>query len=262
VFHLHHGYYSDCFLAKWQLSKPAYLTPMSYNTAWKFDPATRQMSQANLTTDTMCHYNTPVVDTWHLGFGEMCFVCDQVVLAINQMLNNQTVSNGALHKSLSKKIRLKSSKTMNPLNTVFTERAIDASECNPQCNPMPYPPSYLSDANNRRQLEKMTNNWGLNLGAPMQLSDVIINVLITLFNKSGFCSAYATAPTNTTGVMGALNAMMGNEPMGATGAAQDKKTHKKRKKTNKRNKKKSYKEIIDGLMKEYSVYFKSLVKSL
>ena len=90
IFYLHHTYYTDCMLGRWQLSTSGHLTPKEWNSAWVFDPDTRKARKGNITQDKLCHFNEPVLHTWQLGFGNQCVVCDQLVQSIAQHKRNES----------------------------------------------------------------------------------------------------------------------------------------------------------------------------
>lgn len=188
-------------MANWQLSAPSHLTPDTYSLGWRFDPVTRQRYRANISSDIFCHYNTPVLNTWHLGFGDQCFICDKMVKSINLELSQQSTGIAKRYtKRFSKNIRPKLYRMIskwNPFQTLGLHQTADPSVCNPGCIPQPLPPSYTSNENGRRQLKAYRNEWNLNLYLPMLISDFVINGMVRLFNGFAFCSAYVTSMSNS-----------------------------------------------------------------
>ena len=54
------------------------------------DQKTGAILRANIATDRLTHYKVLVVNAYHVGFGELCSIPDQIVIAINQKISNKT----------------------------------------------------------------------------------------------------------------------------------------------------------------------------
>ena len=197
IFYPHHTYYTDCLLGKWQFSKPDHLTPKAWNNAWVFDPETRKARKGNITQDKLCHFNVPVLETWHLGFGNQCVICDQLVQSTAQHKRNE--STGVVNQFLNRipnNLRKELKPIVSKWNAFQTHglKTPDPSVCNPRpCRPQPRPPTYTSDDNNRRQLKAYRDDWNFNLAPGLLTSDNSNWAAVSLLNTVGYCSSFVTS---------------------------------------------------------------------
>ena len=185
-------------LGRWQLSTSGHLTPKEWNSAWVFDPDTRKARKGNITQDKLCHFNEPVLHTWQLGFGNQCVICDQLVQSIAQHKRNEStgVVNQFLNRipnSLRKELKPIVSK-WNAFQTLGLKTP-NTSVCNPRCWTQPSPPTYTSDANNRRQVKAYKDEWNYNLAPAFLTSDNIDRSAMTMLNTVGYCSPFVTSNT-------------------------------------------------------------------
>lgn len=201
---MHHTYLHDCWMTKIQLSFADLIDYRMLSWGDRIDQDTGKIVQANIETDTFCGFNTSVYDSWFTGFGEMCYVCDNVVLAINSELstasrNRSTGFVDKLLETLPESIRSK----LLPLTSrvtllqMFDSEIPDHKECNPNCDPMPLPPNYLGDDNHIRQVEDYIKEPGANQWYVLPVPDLMLNAVVRWLNFQGHCSPWVTSINST-----------------------------------------------------------------
>lgn len=160
-----------------------------------YNSETQDYSTPNIRTDKTCFYNTSVLDSFHVGFGQQCSVCDQVVQAINQELKrNGSISTDYLSKNANRGILQKFPFILNPSPmTAFPHFPPEPNECNRQCRPMPSAPRYDDTEEGRRKLYGIAEVGGAQLAIAMRTSDFFIRSANALLNLFGFCSSYVSS---------------------------------------------------------------------
>ena len=191
AFSLWHNYLLEVQLVKKQLQNPLFVTPRDYGPL-RVDQMTGALVKANIATDVLTHYKVPVVDVFHVGFGELCSVTDQIVIAINQKIRNETTVPLAVQRlPLSVKKQF-FPKFVNNKFDAFDHSFEEVGDCNRRCRPIPYFQRYDSTENGRRQLRRFAYDLNLKYDNIVIESNKFHLNLITELNKSGYCSPYVT----------------------------------------------------------------------
>ena len=173
-----------------------YLTPDAYHSGKHFNLETHNYTTPNITTDKICYYNTSILDSFHVGFGEQCSVCDQVIQAINQEIkNNASVATpDYLTRYATNQLftNFPFISNLSPI-TAFPHFPAEPKECNRKCRSMPSPPKYDDTEQGRRQLAEISKVGGYQFGLIMRTSDTFIRTANAMFNTFGFCSSYVSS---------------------------------------------------------------------
>jgi hypothetical protein len=156
---LHEGQHYH--LMKWQLSHDDHLVPRSFNLGIRMDYKTKKVVMSNIDTDFLDYYeNVTVKETFQLGFGDQCYVYDQLIDPINKIMRNEKmpepVAIKRLRASLPSAVFSKyfPKLALYPENVTFFDYLFpDVGDCNPGpvCQTMPVALTFLDTENSRRQ---------------------------------------------------------------------------------------------------------------
>ena len=194
---MHHTHNIDCLITRNQLANPELISIEAYEMGYQYDPVEpHEPHKANFQQDTLCGFgNLTINEAWFSGFGDQCYVCDQVVRVINEELT-QTESTEAVDKYLDSfpaEVRSALMPLKSRIAKMLDPVLPNTTECNPECNPMPLPIGYLSDDNHRRQVYDFKYDWNVDQAGLLPGHDQFIRGVIQWLNKLGYCSPYITS---------------------------------------------------------------------
>jgi hypothetical protein len=159
LFYLMHEF-THYNMLKWQLSRDDYLVPRSYNLGIRLDEDTQEIVGSDISDNLTYYKNIPVADTFLVGYGDQCYIYDQLVRPINQLMNKETIPEPEairrLRNSLPTQIFAKYYPRFhfsNESESIFDSILPDVGHCNPKpvCKPMPIAPKFTDTDNGRRQ---------------------------------------------------------------------------------------------------------------
>jgi hypothetical protein len=179
---------------KWQLSRSEFLVPISY-TGLRLDSNTKRWKSANIHTDYLTYFDkTLVKEVFQVGFGDLCWVLDQLIKPINQLINNEKTELPIAVNRLPKS-RIYFPKFYSGDLTFFDYNLPNVGNCNRHslrklCKSMPLTQPFTSTANGRRQLFRFKFDENLDLSYTVLLGEnIYYNFMIDMLNAQ-YCSPY------------------------------------------------------------------------
>jgi tyrosinase len=199
IFWLFHQYI-DYVVSKYHLSQDELLVPSTYNMGFRYEPKTQQIVLTDIDKDTLTYYeNITVKETFQLGYGELCFIHDQMIRPINQMLKNEKspepVALQRLKTQLSPPLLAKyfPKFAQTPNNLTFFDYVLDnVGDCNPNpnCRPMPIALRFNDTENGRRQWKAFEEDPNSYLTSGLILAQDFYYEMMKDLNEN-YCSVYA-----------------------------------------------------------------------
>jgi tyrosinase len=201
IFWLFHQYL-DYIGSKYHLSRDELLVPNTYNMGFRLINKTQQIVLTDIEKDTLTYYeNITVKETFQLGYGELCFIHDQMIKPINQMLRNEKPSEPLavqrLRSQLPPPIFAKYfPKFAHPFgNLTFLDYVFaDVGDCNPgnppNCRRMPIAPRFTETENNRRQYKAFKEDANIDLTPFLDPAQEYYYDMMRDLNDY-YCSVYA-----------------------------------------------------------------------
>jgi hypothetical protein len=199
IFWLFHQY-DDYMGYKYQLSQDDLLVPESYNLGLKLINKSQRIVISDIEKDNLTYYeNIPVKETFQLGYGDLCYIYDQMIRPINQMLKREKTPEPVPLKRLKTQLpynilaKYFPKFALNPNNLTFFDYLFNnVGDYNPypKCRPMPIALRFNDTGNGRRQYKafKEAANFDLTpLLNPAQ--DFYYQMMKDLNNY--YCSVYA-----------------------------------------------------------------------
>src|SRR4051812_6186684 len=86
---MHHTYHTDAFLLRWQLQDSKFLTPLDYGNdpTPPFNLINRTIKPTKILTDRLTGAPSVTIrELFWVGFGDLCFIPDQLVRPINNIM--------------------------------------------------------------------------------------------------------------------------------------------------------------------------------
>ncbi len=146
---------------KWQLSQDEHLVPRSFNLGIKLDDETQKIVMSNIDTDYLTYFkNISVREAFQIGFGDQCYIYDQLIGPINKMLRNEKIPEPEAIQRLRFSLpplafaKFFPKSALYPENVTFFDYFLpDVGDCNPEpdCKLMPVALKFLDTDNGRRQ---------------------------------------------------------------------------------------------------------------
>jgi hypothetical protein len=130
-----HNYQTDQVF-KWQFSKSANLVPLSYNVGIGF-------LKYNIEKEVLTYYKTKIVETFQIGFGDLCWIPDQMIKPINRLIKNEREEVPTALKRLPQSILKQYYPRIFSGNFTFFDYLLpEVGDCNKgfpekKCKPMP-----------------------------------------------------------------------------------------------------------------------------
>ncbi|CAG2175935.1 unnamed protein product, partial [Oppiella nova] len=90
VFYIFHAHVADYAILKWQLADDQNLLPITYNQGLRYDWERDEILRADIESDYLTYYdNARVKEIFEIGFGDMCYIHDQLVQPILDIMANK-----------------------------------------------------------------------------------------------------------------------------------------------------------------------------
>jgi hypothetical protein len=130
-----------------------------------------QVVLIDIEKDSLTYYeNITVIEVFQVGYDDFCFIQDQMVLPINQIIKNQKLPEPVAFQRLKNQLpspllaKYFPKYEQNPNNLTFFDFIFDnVVDCNPNPNyrPMPIELEFNETENGRRQMTRYEISWGL-----------------------------------------------------------------------------------------------------
>ncbi len=204
LFYLYHQWEGDYALLKWQLSDDNNLVPRSYSFGLRLDWDTKHIYTTDIENDFLTYYkNTSIKETFQVGFGDLCYIHDQFIKPINEIMRKEERSQGlpeAVHRLKSAlpdrlfkryfpKFVLKPNKV-----TFFDYILRDVGNCNPvepNCRDMPVAQKFTSTPAGLRQWQRFIYEANYNVTPLVTEAENIYYEFMSYLKKYNYCSPYA-----------------------------------------------------------------------
>jgi hypothetical protein len=199
IFWLFHQYI-DYIFSKYHLSRDDLLVPQTYNIGLRYVTKTKQIVLNDIEKDTLTYYdNILVKEAFQLGYGDLCFIHDQMIRPINQLLKNEKPPEPVglqrlktqLPPTLLAKYFPKFAQTPNNL-TFFDYFYDNVGDCNPNpnCRPMPIALRFNDTENGRRQWKAFEEDLNSNITGVLNAAQDFYYEMMNDLNEN-YCSVYA-----------------------------------------------------------------------
>jgi tyrosinase len=200
LFYLFHEWQHYAIL-KWQLSNDEYLSPKSYSLGLRLDELTKEILVSDYEKDFLTYFNdVPVKETFEVGFGDQCYIYDQLIEPINKIMNNELVPEPAAVQRLRSSLPpLTFAKyfpkfALYPKNVTFFDYIFpDVGDCNPEliCKSMPIAPKFTDTASGRRQWKVFIEEANFDITRYVKPAEKYYFDFMNDLNGF-YCSPYAT----------------------------------------------------------------------
>lgn len=153
LFHLHHNTINNIVQFKWHMSRKENLTPLDFNGSPVFDQRTGTIRKGNVYTDTITGTGgVPVRQMFWFGFGDLCYIADQLVRPINNLMKGVADPVPEALRRLPKPVLMKYFPRLLRINkTSLLHMFEDVGDCNQECKPLPKPTFMGETEQGRRQ---------------------------------------------------------------------------------------------------------------
>jgi hypothetical protein len=200
LFYLFHEWQADYVLLKWQLTEDKNLVPQSYNLGIKLVNETQKIVISDIDSDFLTYYkNISVKESFQIGFGDLCYIHDQMIKPINQLIRNEKNAEPEAIK------RLRTSLPATTFARYFPKFALYPNEvnffdyvlpqvgdCNTnQCRPMPTALRFTDTDNGRRQFKSFIKAANFDITPLVTVAESYYYEFINELNRYHYCSPYA-----------------------------------------------------------------------
>ena len=192
---MHHANDLDNMLFQWQLLKSEYLTPLSYDWRPRLHPHNGEIVRnASIRTDTLNGVpSVKVKEMFWVGFGDLCYITDQLVKPINNLWNGVEDTIPSAAKRFPKWIVEKYFPYFHQGNfTSLAHKLEEVGDCNKACLPIPRPTLMRDTEQGRRQFEAYRYDEGLDQTEDVEVDEQYFYNLWSELNSAGYCSPYVT----------------------------------------------------------------------
>jgi hypothetical protein len=170
----------------------------------RLDWDTKYIDTTDIENDFLTYYNnTTIRETFQVGFGDLCYIHDQFIKPINEIVRNEERS-----RKLPEAVRrLKSSLphllfqryfpkfALKPNRVTFFDYILkDVGDCNPvkpNCRDMPVAPKFTSTPAGLRQWERFMYEAKFNITPLVITAENIYYEFMFYLKKYNYCSPYA-----------------------------------------------------------------------
>jgi hypothetical protein len=185
-------------LLKWQLSDDNYLVPQSYSEGMRLDAETQQIVGADIDKDYLSFYSeVSVKESFQVGFGELCYIHDQFIRPINDIMRNKKRPQPIAIQRLRSALPPMAFSTYFPKfaaeNATFFDYFLpDIGNCpvHDKCRVMPIAKPYNSTPNGLRQLERFKFDAGLDLTPLVFQAETAYYTFNNDLRNYEYCSPY------------------------------------------------------------------------
>jgi hypothetical protein len=155
--------YTDISRVRRQLQSTANLVPVASwanSVAGLVDPITGQFKRGNI-LDRITYYNRSAVEYYQLGYGDMCYVYDNLIDPINRVMRNEPP---VIPAALDRLLQQVDDTLLAEYFPLFAQGKYDFSthmfeeiegNCNHECKPSPFYQRYNDTENGRRQVVEL-----------------------------------------------------------------------------------------------------------
>lgn len=205
LFYIFHEYQTDYSLLKWQLTDDKNLVPNSYDLGIKLDWDTQKVLISDIENDVFTYYtNITVKESFQVGFGELCYIHDQLIKPINQIIKNEKRKLPKAVQRLKSSLPKKLFKRYFPKFALFPNRVTffdhvlpEVGDCNPTkpnglCNHMPLAQRFTSTENGRRVWDDFIHLANFNVTPHVLAAEDTYFDFMNHLNKYHYCSPYVS----------------------------------------------------------------------
>jgi hypothetical protein len=200
VFHLFHIFEVFYNMFLYQLLTDESLVLPNLNKVGKHDPPydwnTEKIIDADIENDVLLYYNTTTVaEALSFGFGDFCYIPDQLIESINSVMTNrkpklpetvEKLRNALPSDEFEILFPIFAKNTTNKLNYMLPDIGVSKTG---SCKPMPLVQSFNDTANGLRQFERF-KQIGVDARYSTILGEDHITFIINTLNKYKYCSPY------------------------------------------------------------------------
>ena len=191
---MQHSSNIDNGILRWQLLNNKHLTPLTYDLMVAFNQKDGSVQNASIRTDTLTGApNVRIKELFWVGFGDLCYITDQMVEPINKLWKGIKEPVPTIAKRLPKWVLEKyfpifNSGNFSGLSHTFEE----VGDCNKRCLPLPKPTVMRDTEQGRIQFEAYRYDQGLDLSSLVRMAEDKYLKMWSDLNSSGYCSPYVT----------------------------------------------------------------------
>jgi tyrosinase len=198
IFWLFHQY-DDYIVSKYHLSRDDLLVPESYSLGIKLMNS-QKIVISDIDKDNLTYFeNIPLREAFQLGYGDLCYIYDQLVRPINQMLKREKTPEPVALKRLKTQLPYDILAKYFPkfariqYNLTFFDYLFDnVGDCNPKpkCRPMPTALGFNYTENNRRQYKAFQEAANFDITPFLNPAQDFYHQMMKDLNNY-YCSVYA-----------------------------------------------------------------------
>ena len=180
---------------RWQLQKKEFLTPLSYN---QINGRFNAHDGTPQTTDIQTDYLTgapwvTIRETFWIGFGDYCYIPDQLVRPINNVMKGLKDPIPTSVQRLPQWVIAKHFPAFHSGNFSGLSHTLEeVGDCNTRCLPLPKPTFMRDTEQGKRQFEVFRFVNGLDITSKVEFFEHRMNQLWTDLNGPGYCSPHVT----------------------------------------------------------------------
>ena len=192
---MHHWSVEHNINLRWQFLRREFLTPLSYDNLDAFQLKDGDVRTPNIRTDYLSGApGVTIRETFWIGFGDYCYISDQLVRPINNLMKGIRDPIPTAAKRLPKWITKKYFPNFRTLGnfSALSHTFEEVGECNAKCLPLPKPTFMRETEIGRRQFEVYAFDEGLDEGAGIDFYERRLYRLWSDLNKAKSCSPYVT----------------------------------------------------------------------
>ena len=194
LFHLHHSAFEQVINFRWQFSRREFLTPLSYDNINAYRQSDGIIRRPNIRTDYLTGApGVTIRQMFWIGFGDICYIPDQLVRPINNLMKGIRDPIPTAAKRLPQSIKQKYFPNFYSGNfSGFSHTFEEVGECNAKCLPLPKPTFMRETEIGRRQFEQYVHDVGFNAGPTVDFYERKMYRLWEDLNWYKYCSPYVT----------------------------------------------------------------------
>ncbi|CAG2108021.1 unnamed protein product [Medioppia subpectinata] len=200
VFYIFHAHVADYAILKWQLADDQNLLPISYNQGMKHDWQRDEITSADIENDYLTYYEKArIKEIFQIGFGDMCYIHDQLVQPILDIVAKKRPKLPKMARNLRKMLPNDVYENYFPKFAAKTATFFDyflpvvhngVHKPKGYCNELPIALSYNSTPNGRRLLGQLQTLAGIDVTPEALNAEQQYYEFIDDMNKYRYCSPY------------------------------------------------------------------------
>ena len=167
---------------------------MSYNFGKALNKFDGSLRDANIFKDTLTGVPWVTIrEVFWIGFGDYCYIPDQLVRPINNLMKGIRDPIPTAAKRLPKWILEKYFPAFNSGNfSALSHTLEEVGECNTEWGTLPEPTWMRNTEQGRRQFEAFRFDEGIDLSPDIEMIEGVYKKMWFDLNQSGYCSPYVT----------------------------------------------------------------------